>query len=112
MAFDLVRLDGEFVMDRPYRERREMLETLQLQGSHSCTPQSHLGTGRALFDATKEMGLGSVVAKGRSRATGRAFVRALGSIKTPQAHSRLTDGCVQHSFAPGTDSPHSRQRAV
>lgn len=33
-SFDVLALDGEDVMDRPYLERRELLESLDLHGSH------------------------------------------------------------------------------
>lgn len=50
-------------IDRPYRERRWILEDLSLSGPHWCTPEIHIGDGTALFAATKRMGLEGVVAK-------------------------------------------------
>jgi bifunctional non-homologous end joining protein LigD len=63
MAFDVLRLDDEDVMDRPYLERRALLEDLNLQGSKWCTPETHVGAGQALFHSTKQLGLEGVVAK-------------------------------------------------
>ena len=63
MAFDVLEVGGREVIDEPYRERRRMLEQLNISGPHWCTPEIHVGEGAALFDATKEMGLEGVVAK-------------------------------------------------
>ena len=63
MAFDVLRRGPEALIDRPYRERRRILEDLSLSGSNWCTPEIHVGEGAALFAATKRMGLEGVVAK-------------------------------------------------
>jgi len=63
MAFDVVHHGPELVIDRPYSDRRAILERLELDGPHWCTPPSYVGDGKAVFNATKEMGLEGVVAK-------------------------------------------------
>jgi bifunctional non-homologous end joining protein LigD len=63
MAFDVLEVGGRELIDEPYRERRRILEELNISGPHWCTPEIHIGEGAALFDATEEMGLEGVVAK-------------------------------------------------
>jgi bifunctional non-homologous end joining protein LigD len=63
MVFDVLQLDGEALIDRPYRERRRILEELSLAGPNWCTPEAHIREGAALFAATKRMCLEGVVAK-------------------------------------------------
>ncbi|HEX2294751.1 MAG TPA: hypothetical protein VHN37_05520 [Actinomycetota bacterium] len=63
MAFDVLEVGGKELIDDPYRERRRILEELNFNGSHWCTPEMHIGEGAALFAATREMGLEGVVAK-------------------------------------------------
>jgi bifunctional non-homologous end joining protein LigD len=63
MAFDVLEVRGKDLIDEPYRERRRILEGLDLSGPNWCTPEIHIGEGAALFAATKEMGLEGVVAK-------------------------------------------------
>jgi bifunctional non-homologous end joining protein LigD len=61
--FDLLYLDGESLLERPYEERRERLAELGLQGPAWRVPEHHPGIGRALLEATKAQGLEGVVAK-------------------------------------------------
>jgi bifunctional non-homologous end joining protein LigD len=63
IAFDLLYLDGHSLLDRPYEERREKLEELDLNGANWRTPPSYRGEGAPLLQATKEQGLEGVVAK-------------------------------------------------
>jgi bifunctional non-homologous end joining protein LigD len=63
MAFDVLELGEDVLIDRPYRERRHALEILSISGPNWCTPEIHIGEGAALFAATKRMGLEGVVAK-------------------------------------------------
>jgi bifunctional non-homologous end joining protein LigD len=63
VAFDLLWLDGHSLMDRPYEERRELLEGLELNGPSWRTPPSYGGDGKALLEATRQQGLEGVVAK-------------------------------------------------
>ena len=87
MAFDVLRLDGEDLMDRPYRTRRALLESLELQGSHWRTPESHVGAGEALFESTKRLGLEGVVAK-KVHAHYRPGVRSKAWIKSKHMQTR------------------------
>ena len=63
MAFDVLGVADEALIDRPYRERRRVLGDLSLNGPNWCTPEIHIGQGQALFAATKRMGLEGVVVK-------------------------------------------------
>jgi bifunctional non-homologous end joining protein LigD len=63
VIFDLLWLEGEGLMDRPYTERRERLEALALHGAAWQTPGYHRGEGARLLEATREQGLEGVVAK-------------------------------------------------
>ncbi|HEY1178213.1 MAG TPA: non-homologous end-joining DNA ligase [Phytomonospora sp.] len=62
LVFDLLRLDGRDLRRLPYRERRELLEALGLEGPHWITPPvSH--DGAAAMAISAEQGLEGVVAK-------------------------------------------------
>jgi bifunctional non-homologous end joining protein LigD len=62
-VFDLLFLDGRSAMSLPYRDRRRLLEALELDGPAWGTPASHVGTGREMLEFTREHGLEGVVAK-------------------------------------------------
>ena len=53
MVFDLLRLDGEDMTVRRYRERRSLLESLDLNGPHWTTPCT-FDDGEALLEAACE----------------------------------------------------------
>jgi bifunctional non-homologous end joining protein LigD len=61
--FDLLYLDGHALIDLPYSERRERLESLGLAGPAWRVPAVHPGEGTALLEATARQGLEGVVAK-------------------------------------------------
>ncbi len=63
VIFDLLHLDGHATMGLPYRERRTLLEELQLKGPAWQTPAYHPGEGRELLAAAAEHRLEGVVAK-------------------------------------------------
>jgi bifunctional non-homologous end joining protein LigD len=63
VAFDLLYLDGHSLMALPYRERRERLEALDLNGPSWRTPPSYEGEGTPLLQASEQQGLEGVVAK-------------------------------------------------
>lgn len=66
MAFDVLWLDGVDVTGRPFEERRQLLETLEIVGDRWQTPPS-LGPaaadGEALRSASVAQGLEGIVAK-------------------------------------------------
>jgi bifunctional non-homologous end joining protein LigD len=63
MVFDVLYLDGELTMDRPYEERRELLDSLELTGANWRTPAHHIGDGEAMLEASRVRGLEGVIAK-------------------------------------------------
>lgn len=89
MAFDLVRLYGVPLLDRPLAERRKSLGKLELPEDHWRASPSY-DDGPALFAATLEQGLEGVVAK-RRRSTYQPGRRSRDWIKTPH---RRHQACV------------------
>ncbi len=87
MVFDILQLDGRDLTNDPYRDRRRILEELDLNGPHWCTPQIHIGDGAALFAATKELGLEGVVAK-RLDSRYRPGIRSRSWTKTKHFQTR------------------------
>ena len=65
VLFDLLSLDGESLLARPYTERRAALEELPLGPGPWTVPAVH-DDGAALLAATRERGLEGVVAKKRT----------------------------------------------
>jgi bifunctional non-homologous end joining protein LigD len=63
MVFDLLYLDGHSTMALSYRERRKLLEKLELEGPSWRTPSFHVGDGKAMLDASEKQGLEGVIAK-------------------------------------------------
>jgi bifunctional non-homologous end joining protein LigD len=63
MLFDVLWLEGHLVIDRPYRDRRQLLEGLQLAGPQWQTPPTTDGDGTRVLDTAQELGLEGVVAK-------------------------------------------------
>ena len=63
VAFDLLYLDGHSTLTLTYEQRRELLETLELEGPAWRAPSYHRGEGKALLDATRELGIEGIVAK-------------------------------------------------
>jgi bifunctional non-homologous end joining protein LigD len=64
LAFDLLQLDGRWLLDEPYHRRRELLEGLALQGARWQTPPSFTGVpGADVLAVSRQHGLEGVVAK-------------------------------------------------
>ncbi len=66
-VFDLLYVDGRWIDDRPYDERRAALRRLN-PAAPLLMSDDVVGRGRALFDAVAERGAEGVVAKRRSGA--------------------------------------------
>jgi bifunctional non-homologous end joining protein LigD len=65
VIFDVLQLDGESTTVLPYRDRRAILDGLDLRGGPWFVPAT-FDDGPALFAAVCEAGLEGVVAKRRS----------------------------------------------
>jgi bifunctional non-homologous end joining protein LigD len=65
LAFDLLVLDGRELLDVPYDRRRELLESLGLDGPGVAVPPAFAGDGAAALTASRERHLEGVVAKRR-----------------------------------------------
>jgi bifunctional non-homologous end joining protein LigD len=63
LIFDVLHLEGRSTLDRPYRERRELLESLELAGPSWQTPPYFPGAGAAALDMSRQARLEGVVAK-------------------------------------------------
>lgn len=63
LAFDLLYLRGEPLLERPYTERRAQLEELALTGGSWQTPPVFHGNGPAAVETSLTAGLEGVVAK-------------------------------------------------
>jgi bifunctional non-homologous end joining protein LigD len=61
--FDLLYLDGHMTIGLSYVQRRELLESLRLEGPHWDTPPYLKGGGAEALAASKEQGLEGIVAK-------------------------------------------------
>jgi bifunctional non-homologous end joining protein LigD len=63
VIFDLLWFDGHSTLSLPYRERRALLDRLELNGPSWQTPLARETGGKELLAATAEVGLEGVVAK-------------------------------------------------
>ncbi|MQA05138.1 MAG: hypothetical protein GEV07_21235 [Streptosporangiales bacterium] len=64
VVFDLLQLDGHDTTGLPLRDRRELLEQLELRADGKVQVPGYVtGNGREVYDATKRLGLEGVVAK-------------------------------------------------
>jgi len=63
MAFDVLFIDGQLLLDQPYTERRRRLAALEVSGSYWQTSPYWPGVGQGIITASKQLGLEGVVAK-------------------------------------------------
>lgn len=63
MVFDVLHVDGQPTMGRPYEERRRLLGGLGLKAERWLVPPSHSGPGTEVLEAARSAGLEGVVAK-------------------------------------------------
>lgn len=63
MIFDVLYMEGHATMALPYRDRRKLLEDLELRGPSWDTPSSHVGDGPVMLEAARAQGLEGLVAK-------------------------------------------------
>jgi bifunctional non-homologous end joining protein LigD len=63
MLFDVLALDRKSLLDRPYLERRAVLQSLGLDGDAWRTPPHEEGDGSTLWEWSRDHGMEGVVAK-------------------------------------------------
>ena len=63
LAFDLLRLGDASLLDQPYRDRRELLDRLEVDGAAWQTPPALHGDGADALRASRDQRLEGVVAK-------------------------------------------------
>jgi bifunctional non-homologous end joining protein LigD len=63
LLFDVLALDGAWLLDRPFHERRHLLEQVVEPGPSWRVSPSQRGEGELLLDAVRAQGLEGVVAK-------------------------------------------------
>ena len=63
VAFDVLHLDGQPAVETSYRERRGLLESLELSGPNWYAPASFEKDGAELLHVSREQGLEGIVCK-------------------------------------------------
>jgi bifunctional non-homologous end joining protein LigD len=63
LVFDVLHLDGRDTTGLPYRDRRELLEGLGLEGPSWAVPPTSYGGGAEMLAVSRERGLEGVLAK-------------------------------------------------
>ncbi len=116
--FDLLFLDGQLTAALPYRERRELLEALALNGPAWQTPANHLGSGREFLAVTVEHHLEGVVAKRLDSpylpgARSRSWLKVK-QIQPPaqQGSTTIEAGSTATKAGPKPVAPRARARVV
>jgi len=97
VIFDLLYLDGHTTTGLTYEKRRELLESLELEGAAWRTPSYHRGEGKALLAATRELGIEGIVAK-KLDCPYQPGIRASHWIKVKNVH---TQDVVIGGWTPG-----------
>lgn len=101
MVFDVLRLYGVPLLERPLVQRRATLERLELAATNQVQLSPVYDDGPALFAATKAQGLEGVVAKRRDSVY-RPGQRSPSWVKVPH---RKTQDCVVGAWRPERSSP-------
>jgi bifunctional non-homologous end joining protein LigD len=63
LVFDVLHLDGDDLMPRPWHERRAVLDDLAVAGPHWATTPTFPGSGVDLFETVRQRGMEGVIAK-------------------------------------------------
>ncbi|MDF2569272.1 MAG: ligD 1 [Sporomusa sp.] len=63
IIFDILSLDGSPLLDKPYTERRTILESLTFTGTNWQTPSYKTGDGQTILDASRRLGLEGIIVK-------------------------------------------------
>jgi len=63
LVYDVLWLEGQTTVDLSYADRRELLTRMDIAGDHWQTPPYFVGGGQFALEASREQGLGGVVAK-------------------------------------------------
>jgi bifunctional non-homologous end joining protein LigD len=97
--FDVLEIDGQAVVDQPYRRRRELLDELRLHGPLVQTPPwfTDAERGQDLTTAARQAGLEGVVAK-RLQSPYRPGRRSPDWVKTPLVR---TSAAIVVGWRPG-----------
>lgn len=101
MVFDVLRLYGVDLLDRPLEDRRATLERLELEGRHWQVPPAY-DDGAALLAATREQGLEGVVSKRRT-STYQPGQRSNDWVKIA---NRRVQSCLVGGWRPEVGSEH------
>ena len=63
IIFDILSLDNCLLLDKPYTERRTILENLKLTGPNWQTPAYKMGDGHDILTASRKLGLEGIIVK-------------------------------------------------
>ena len=66
LIFDLLYLDGRWLLELSYSDRRQLLDGLELEGAHWRTPPVLRGSGAAALRGSQRRGQEGIVAKRRA----------------------------------------------
>lgn len=63
IIFDIISLDNNLLVTKPYTERQNILASLMLKGTYWQTPGYHLSEGQNMLAASRQLGLEGMIAK-------------------------------------------------